>query len=77
MTVHYTVGGTATPASDYIALSGSVVIPAGANSATITVTPLDDALVEAAEKVIVTLSANAAYVVGSPKTATVTISSNE
>ena len=53
------------------------MIPSGSNTATITVTPLDDVLLEVAEKVTVTLSANAAYVVGGARTATVTINSNE
>ena len=77
LTVHYTVTGSAAPGSDYVALSDSVVIPAGSNSAIITVTPIDDALIEAAEKVVVTLSANAAYIVGSAKTATVTIGGDD
>jgi hypothetical protein len=77
LTVRYTVAGTATPGSDYVALSGSVVIPASANTAVITVTPIDDSLVESAETVVVTLSADPAYVVGTAKTATVTITDND
>ena len=46
LTVSYSVGGNATPGSDYTALSGTVVIPAGAASAPIVVTPIDDAIVE-------------------------------
>src|SRR5204863_1114635 len=56
LTVNYTVSGTATPGSDYTALGGSVVIPAGQASANVTVTVLDDALVELAETVILTLT---------------------
>jgi hypothetical protein len=77
LTVHYSVSGSATPNSDYVALSGTVVIPAGSNTATIAVTPNDDALIENGETVIVTLTANAAYIVGSAKTATVTIADND
>jgi hypothetical protein len=45
-----------------------VTIAAGSATATITVTPLVDALTEGTETVILTLSANAAYnIVGSPK----------
>jgi hypothetical protein len=73
LVVSYTVSGTATPGSDYTALSGSVTIPAGSSSATIAVTPLADTLTEAAETVIVTLSASSGYTVGSPSSATVTI----
>ncbi len=39
LTVDYTVAGTAVAGTDYTALSGSVVIPAGQTTATITVTP--------------------------------------
>jgi hypothetical protein len=77
LTVSYTVSGTATPGSDYTTLSGTVLIPAGSPSAPIPVTPVDDFAVEPDETVIVTLSANAAYTVGAPSAATVTIVSND
>jgi Calx-beta domain len=77
LTANYTVGGTAIAGSDYAALPGSVVIPAGASSATIAVTPTNDTGVESNETVVVTLKANTAYTVGSPSSATVTIVSND
>ena len=77
LTVLYSPSGTATASSDYTALSGTVTIPSGAASAPITVTPVDDPLVENDEMVIVTVTANAAYTVGTPSSATVTISSND
>src|SRR5215204_1786176 len=58
LTVYYKVGGTASAGSDYSALGGSAVIPAGATSVNVKVTPLDDAAVEDSETVNVTLSAN-------------------
>jgi subtilase family serine protease len=73
LTVLYTVGGTATPGLDYTALSGSVVIPAGASAAPIVVTPILDKLVEV-ESVVVTLATDAAYNITPPGAATVTIS---
>ncbi len=77
LTVFYSVSGTATPGSDYQALSGNVAIPAGQSSATITVTPINDVVVgEGNETVIVTLTANAAYIVGGSNSATVTITDN-
>jgi hypothetical protein len=75
--VNYTAGGTATAGSDYVALSGSVQIPAGAATATVTVTPIDDAAVETNETVVATLGANAAYTVGAAASATVTIQSDD
>jgi YD repeat-containing protein len=77
LTVHYSVSGTATGGADYAALVGSVTIPAGAHPQTVTVTPVDDALVEGEETVTLTLSANAAYTTGSPASATITISDND
>ena len=73
----YSVGGTATAVSDYGTLSGSVTIPSGAASAPITVTPVNDSLVESPETVTVTVTANAAYAVGAPSSATVTITSDD
>jgi hypothetical protein len=78
LTVSYTLGGTATSGSDYSAApASSLTIPIGATSATITVTPIDDALVESAETVIATLTAGTSYTVGTPSSATVTIADDE
>jgi hypothetical protein len=77
LTVNYGVSGTATSGSDYNALSGSVTIQAGSSTRTISVTPIDDATVESDETVVVTLTTDAAYTVGSPSNATVTIVSDE
>jgi len=78
LTVSYIVSGKATNATDYDTLSGTVEIPAGESSATITVTPVFDPLTkEKDETVIVTLQADpASYTLGFPSTATVTIQNN-
>jgi hypothetical protein len=77
LTVYYSGGGTATLNVDRKGLPGSLVIPAGASSAAITITPIDDTLVEGNETVVLTLKADAAYTIGSPASATVTILSDE
>ncbi len=77
LTVNYTVGGTASPGSDYTTLSGSVTIPNGQQSATITVTPLDDVVIEPIETVTLTLSSGTGYTLGTPSSATVNIISND
>ena len=77
LTVLYTIGGSATEGSDYRALARRVTIPAGASSAVIAVTPINDAVVEGNETVVLTLSPNVAYGLGTPRAATVTIISNE
>ncbi len=76
LTLTYAVTGTATPGADYNVLSGTVTIPIGAASATITVTPVDDTEYEYDETVIVTLAPVPDFVV-SPVSATVTIVSDE
>jgi hypothetical protein len=60
LTVYYAVSGSATPGVDYQMLSGSVTIPSGQASATITVTPIDDSAIEGDVTVVVTLSPFAA-----------------
>ena len=71
------MGSTAGNVTDHANIAGSVTIPAGAASVDITVTPVDDALVEGAETVVRTVNPNANYVVGNPNSATVTIADNE
>ena len=74
LTVSYMISGTATQ-SDYIPLSGSVQIPAGALSALIVVTPVIDTLSENNETVAATIQPSTAYRVGVSANATVTIRS--
>ena len=64
--------GSATNGSDYTSLSGSVTIPAGQLSATVTVTPLVDA-VEGDETVTLVLVDRPPYLLGAQTTAVVTI----
>src|ERR1041385_2163389 len=76
VTVNYTIGGTASNGVDYLALSGSVVIPALSSSATITVTPINDALAEPTETIILTLVPAPGFVIGIGN-ATATILDND
>ena len=55
-TVSYSVSGTATAGSDFTALSGSVTIPVGDTSATVTVSILEDVLIEGDETLVLTLT---------------------
>jgi hypothetical protein len=73
LTVAYTVGGTAAAGTDYESLSGSAVIAAGKASVKVEVEPLADASAESAETVVLTLTDGAAYDLGTPSSATVTI----
>ena len=54
--VSYMIGGTAVNGVDYEAVSNFVVIPAGAFSATRTLTPRDDALSEGTETISISLT---------------------
>jgi subtilase family serine protease len=76
LTVFYTVGGTATAGADYTALPGAVTFGAGAAAVVIPVVPIDDPLVESNESVILAVTPNPAYVLGSSG-AVVTIVSDD
>jgi len=65
LTVFYSASGTATPAQDYSSLLGAAIIPAGSATALLQFSPIDDKDVESDETVIVSLSPNAAYSLGS------------
>jgi gliding motility-associated-like protein len=54
VTVHYTVGGTATSGTDYVTLSGTVVIPKGQQSVFVPVQVMDDLILEETETVSAT-----------------------
>jgi hypothetical protein len=83
LAVNITWTGTAS-AADYTitvaggSLSGSVLtIAAGSSSATVTVTPVNDTLVEGSETVILTVASGGTYTVGSPSNQTGTIADND
>jgi len=74
LTVSYTLSGTATPGSDYVAPTpASVTIPAGQNSATFAITPINDGVVEDPETIVANLSPDVAYDLGASASATGTI----
>ena len=77
LAVTYTVRGSATAGSDYLPLTGNVTIPVGSATATIDITPINDALVEPDETVIVSVSADTAYTEGTPSTAIVNVVSDD
>lgn len=78
LTVLYSLSGTASNGVDFASLSGSVSIPAGSNSATVSVLPVDDVWLEGSETVVLTVLPNTNYsVVTTGQTATVTILDND
>jgi hypothetical protein len=72
LTVNFTLTGTATNGSDYTTVPLTATIPEGDASATVTIAPIADGIVEGTEDVVLTL-ADGDYTIGSPGTATATI----
>jgi subtilisin family serine protease len=77
LTIAYTVSGSATSGVDFQALPGSLTIPAGASTATLTLTPIDDTLHEPTETVTVSLLAGAGYTLGTAASATLALLDND
>ncbi len=77
LTARYSIGGTAVNGADYSTISGSVTIPSGSSVATLTISPIDNTAVEGNRTVVLTVSADSGYAVGSPSSATVTIADND
>jgi PKD repeat protein len=71
LTIYYSLGGTAVNGVNYQKLSGSVVFPAGSSTTTVVIQP--EGLLTVLRTVVLTLSPNSNYDVGSPGSATVTI----
>lgn len=77
LTVNLTYSGTATSGSDYTGASATVVIPANATTATLTLDPTADTTSESNETAIVSVAAGSGYTIGAPSSATGTILNDE
>lgn len=87
LTVYYTVGGTAQNGVDYVEIPGQVQIPAGARSAEIEISVIDDELVEGTETVTIRIDPPVCiaiyppppdcYLVGEPGRAEASIRDND
>jgi hypothetical protein len=73
LTVSFSLGGSAVNGTDYQMLGDSVVIPANSSDVWIPVKPMPDTLADGDETVVLTLTPDAGYELGSPSTATVDI----
>jgi len=73
LTVHYSRSGTAVNGVDYEALSGSVTVPAGQLSTQIIITPQSNPETEIAEDVTLTITEDAAYIIGTENSANIII----
>lgn len=77
ITISYTVGGNATPGTDYQPLSGTVLFLAGETEVTVDVIPLEDQLVELDETVEIFIDSGTDYNIGIDDSATVIIFDND
>ena len=84
LTANFSVGGTAalddyaqTGAASFTATTGTVTIPIGSSTATVTLNPTADTTVEADETAILTVTTGSGYTVGSPAAATGTITNDD
>ena len=72
LSVEYAIAGSATNGVDYQQIGTAVVFAAGSSSASVTIEPIDDLVVDA-EEVELSLVPGPSYVVGAPASAAVTI----
>jgi Ca2+-binding RTX toxin-like protein len=77
LTVTYSLTGTATNGTDYTTVANNVIFAAGSNTATVTLTPIDDTIFEGTETAILTLVNGTAYTLGTTTNATVSIADND
>ncbi|HET7218731.1 MAG TPA: CARDB domain-containing protein, partial [Vicinamibacterales bacterium] len=77
LVVNLSVSGTAIAGTDYVTVPLTATIPPDASSVVVPVTPIDDAIVESSETVILRVIAGAGYTLGSPSAATVNIVSDD
>jgi autotransporter-associated beta strand protein len=81
LTATYNIGGTATfnadytqsGATDFTATNGTITFAANSATATLAITPANDAITETDETVILTLAGNSTYTIGSSSSAAGTI----
>ncbi|QIE58286.1 HYR domain-containing protein [Rasiella rasia] len=81
VTANFSVGGTATFSTDYNqsgaasfnASTGTVTIPNGATTASVTITPVGDGTLEPDETVVLTITSGTGYDAGAPSIGTGTI----
>jgi hypothetical protein len=77
LTVTYTLTGTAINGADYETNELTVTFGANETTATVTITPIDDAIAELHETVVLTISPGPGYLAGFPASAATGIADNE
>jgi|688.fasta_scaffold28952_3 Ca2+-binding RTX toxin-like protein len=77
LTVNYSIGGTATNGTDYTTIVTSVTFAAGSTTATVTVDPTADTIIEDNETVALTLATGTGYTIGTTTAVTGTITNDD
>ena len=77
LTVNYSIGGTATNGTDYTTIGTSVTFAAGSTTATVTVDPTADTIIEDNETVALTLATGTGYTIGTTTAVTGTITNDD
>ncbi|MCZ8024957.1 MAG: FG-GAP-like repeat-containing protein, partial [Microcystis sp. LE19-10.1B] len=77
LTVNYSIGGTATNGTDYASIPTGVTFAANLATATVTINPTPDTIVESDETVILTLASGTGYTVGTTTAVTGTITNDD
>ncbi|NCS26603.1 MAG: endo-1,3-1,4-beta-glycanase ExsH [Microcystis aeruginosa BS13-02] len=79
LTVNYTIGGTATLNTDYTrtGTNNTVTFAAGSSTATVTIDPTPDTIVESDETVALTLASGTGYTIGTTTAVTGTITNDD
>jgi hypothetical protein len=72
--IFYTISGTASPSDYNPPLLGSVTIPIGFSFVDVVITPVNDGVTEIDETLILTITANASYILTTPTSGTIVIS---
>jgi HlyD family secretion protein/Calx-beta domain len=75
LAINLSYGGSASQGADYTIPGGNIVIPPGTTSVPVEIPTVQDNVVQSDRVLVVSLGASAKYRVGSPSSATVTISS--
>lgn len=75
VTVHLAFGGTAVPGTDYTPPAGSIVVPAGQTSLQVAIPTVTSNQVTPDRVLTVSLAPSSSYAVGTPSSASVTITS--
>ncbi|HEX7079756.1 MAG TPA: PKD domain-containing protein [Gammaproteobacteria bacterium] len=73
LTVRYVMLGTPVNGVDYVALPGTITIPAGAANASITLEPIADTEVEGTESALLEIQADPSYLTTTPSLASIQI----